>query len=66
MTDLIENARSKRDAVPHRIDNERLYVELLYCRTEAALSEQNFLAYLLEMACETVKNTLERQRGGEN
>ena len=37
---------------------EKLYVELMYCRSESASAELKFVTYLLDLACEALREAL--------
>lgn len=41
-----------------KADIEKLYVELMYCRSESAVAELKFVTYLLDLACEALREAL--------
>ena len=58
-----KSERPKPSALPVCLDEtrekmEKLYVELMYCRSESAVPELKFVTYLLDLACEALREAL--------
>jgi len=43
---------------------EKIYVDLMYCRGEAAMADMKFVTYLLDLACEALREALPSDDAG--